>query len=326
MRVAPTNRPTMHRSLITCLLSLLSLLACSQNPIVRTTPTEGIITLAEGVEIPKVPEGYVLWMPENARPEGMLVFIHHRPEHDRNDLIALALSQNLAVIHAITENRLEWFFDPARMQQIENYLYEAITEYNIPADRLYYCGMSLGGTRALKLAIYGQSKASKHRLTPRAVVMCDSPLDMVRFHRECSKAASVNFSEAGAAEGAWVSECLRTNLGGTPSEAREAYINYAPYCYSAEGGPYLQALSGIAIRAYTEPDIHWWIEHRRKDYYSMNSLDMAALVNDLKILGHVEAELITTENKGYTNTGERHPHTWNIVDEVGMIAWLKALR
>ena len=35
----------------------------------------------------------------------------------------------------------------------------------------------------------------------------------------------------------------------------------------------------------------WWIENRRKSYYDMNSIDLAALINQLRVLGNESAEL-----------------------------------
>ena len=35
----------------------------------------------------------------------------------------------------------------------------------------------------------------------------------------------------------------------------------------------------MAVRLYTEPDVNWWIDNRRKDYYDLNSIDDAALIN-----------------------------------------------
>lgn len=80
-------------------------------------------------------------------------------------------------------------------------------------------------------------------------------------------------------------------------------------------------LSGLAIRVYSEPDVHWWMENRGKDYYDMNTTDAAALVNALRLQGHKEAELILTRDKGFRPDGSRHPHSWSIVDEKALISW-----
>ena len=148
---------------------------------------------------------------------------------------------------------------------------------------------------------------------------------MVRFHREIQKTLRIRFNPIATNEATWVGAYLEKNLGGTPKEQMSAYVEYSPFCYSAGGGPHLEKFKEIAIRAYTEPDVNWWIENRRKDYYAMNAIDLAGLVNDLRILGNDKAEYIPTVDKGYKEDGSRHPHTWNIVNEKELIDWFLAL-
>ena len=38
--------------------------------------------------------------------------------------------------------------------------------------------------------------------------------------------------------------------------------------------------------------------------------------------GNKNIELIKTENKGYRANGERHPHSWAIVNEKDLINWM----
>lgn len=305
---------------------LSSSLLFAQKVINKEILVEGEILLADGISIPKINKGYTLWLPESQKVEGLIVFTHARRDTVSSEfIIDYAISQRLAVLYATTENRLEFFFDSARMKEIENYVYEVLTTHKIPEANLLYCGMSLEGTRALKLALYARSKTSAHKLIPKAIAICDSPLDMVRFHKEMVKAKVLNFNPITANEGTWVSGYLERNLGGTPVDALNAYIDYSPYCYTANGGPNLKLLEDIAIRCYTEPDVGWWMETRRKDYYAMNAIDLAALINELTILGNEMSELIITTNKGYLEDGSRHPHTWNIVDTKELIDWFSQM-
>ena len=39
-------------------------------------------------------------------------------------------------------------------------------------------------------------------------------------------------------------------------------------------------------------------------------------------LGNPRVDLIETENRGYQANGERHPHSWAIVDEKELIRWI----
>jgi len=310
------------KKIILVLLLLNYSFLSAQNVVNEEVSVKGNILLTEGIEIPKVNRGYTLWLPESENIKGLIVFTHSRRDTVNSDtIIDYALSKQLAIMYATTENRLEFFFNTERIQEIENYIHGVLIEHKIPRDNLLYCGMSLEGTRALKLAIYGQNEESKYKLTPRAVAICDSPLDMVRFHKEMIKAKELNYNPITAKEGNWVSGYLESNLGGAPKDALSAYINYSPYSYSAEENKNLLYLKKIAFRAYTEPDVNWWIETRRKDFYAMNAVDLAGIVNELKIIGNQQAELIITHDKGYYPDGTRHPHNWEIVDEKELVDW-----
>ena len=285
-------------------------------------PEEGSSYLTPDIAIPKINSGYTIWLPDSGEIKGLVVFTHSRTDTNNSEfIIDYATLNNLAVLYTTTNNRFEFFFDINRLLEIEKYIQDVIVSYNIQKENLLYCGMSLEGTRALKLAIFSQDPNSKYKLKPKAVAVCDAPLDMVRFHKEMVKAKELNFTPVTANEGTWVSGYLEANLGGTPENALKDYISYSPYCYIADGGDNIKALNNIAIRAYIEPDVNWWIETRRKDYYAMNAVDLAALINELKIAGNENAELIVTTNKGYHPDGTRHPHSWSIVDEKELIDW-----
>jgi hypothetical protein len=282
----------------------------------------GEIFLTSEISIPKIHSGYTVWLPDTGKIIGLIIFTHSRRDTINSEFIIDYANQNqLAVLYATTENRLEFFFDNSKMLEIEKYIQEVLDNYKVPKQNLLFCGMSLEGTRALRLAIFSQSQSSKFNLKPKAIALCDSPLDMIRFHKEMIKAKKLNFTSVTANEGTWVSGYLESNLGGTPKEKLNDYINYSSYCYIADGGKYLGFFKDISIRAYTEPDVNWWIETRRKDYYSMNAVDLAAFVNELKILGNENAELIITQNKGYHLDGTRHPHSWSIVNEKELVDW-----
>ncbi|UCE93309.1 MAG: hypothetical protein JSV73_10945 [Flavobacteriaceae bacterium] len=287
---------------------------------------QGTIDLAPGIQIDKINAGYTLWLPDKNPIKGLILFTHARRDTlQTNELIDAALKKNLAVMYATTSNRLDFFFDEARIREIRGYLNSVIENYSIPRKNLMYCGMSLEGTRALKLVIDDAINKHKNHLKPLAVAICDSPLDMVRFHNEMVKAVKLNFDPIASNEGKWVSSYLENNLGGTPKDNFEAYASYSPFCYALQSKETLNSFKGIAVRAYTEPDVNWWIENRRKDYYGMNSIDLAAFVNALKIHGHDQAELIITTDKGFSDNGSRHPHNWSIVDEKELVQWFSNL-
>lgn len=298
----------------------------SQQVINKEFQEQGKIKLSSHISIPKINSGYTLWLPDNSPIKGLIVFTHARRDTLNQDiLITEALKKKLAVIYITTDNRLDFYFQVDHMNEVVLSLKEIIESYNIPDENLMFCGMSLEGTRALKLAIFSTSRDAAAKIRPRAIAICDAPLDMIRFHKEMIKAKELNFKPVASNEGTWVAAYLEANLGGTPETARDAYISYSPYSYGNEQPHQLKVFDNIAVRAYTEPDINWWIENRGKDYYGMNAIDMAAFINTLKLRGNKEASLLLTQNKGYDDEGNRHPHNWNIVDEKELVIWFSQL-
>jgi hypothetical protein len=287
---------------------------------------EGQIFLTPQIAIPVENAGYTLMLPESGKAKGLVVFFNANrdplPSNKEPNLEFYALQHEFGVLYVTTGNRLEFFFEETKLKQIDRYINEVLNKYHLPKENLLFAGMSLAGTRALKYTIF--SKQNKG-IVPKAIAICDSPLDFVRFWREAVKARDLNFHPAAANEGAWVSGYLEANLGGTPKDQFQKYAGYSPYCYSLEEKGNEQNFVDIAIRAYTEPDVKWWMATRRKDYYSMNAVDFAAFINELNIMGNQNAELILTMDNGYLPDGSRHPHSWSIVDNKELIDWFVSL-
>lgn len=288
-------------------------------------PRTGKIFLSETIAIDKEDAGYTLVLPDDDEAEGLVIFLNANREAgkkvDASSIDYYALQNNLGMLYITTGNRLEFFFEKAKIDQVDDYIAQVIKGYGLPKTNLFFGGMSLAGTRALKYGIYCAKGHSKNGLMPKAIAVCDSPLDMIRFWRETDKAERIAFNPITANEGEWVSAYLETNLGGTPEQNLAAYQEYSVYCYWPEEGCNTEYLRNIAIRAYTEPDVLWWMKTRRKDFYAMNAVDLAGMVNYLNLLGNDRAELIITHDKGYHPDGTRHPHSWSIVDDKELIEW-----
>jgi hypothetical protein len=119
-------------------------------------------------------------------------------------------------------------------------------------------------------------------------------------------------------------EALRSNLGGSPDEVPDAYRRTSPLLAFAPDGGNAGLLRTTPVRLYTEPDIGFWIEHYAADYYSINAVDAAAMINQLRILGNARAQLVVTHGKGVRPDlgGIRLPHAWSIVDEADLARWM----
>lgn len=293
-------------------------------------PAHGRLTqLTDEISLPEEDVGYTLILPEEGLPKAVVVLFHSGRDTSHAGyemrLYTEAVQRQVACLYVTTGNRFEFLFDENAYHKIDGSINKAISENNLPKDRMLFGGMSLAGTRAMKFGIWCKAGNSAHGISPKAIAVCDAPLDMVRFWKALDRSRRLQLNEIATNEANWVTAVLERNLGGKPAENISGYYDYSPYCHDVENGGKAAILKETPFRAYTEPDVQWWMENRGNDYYSMNAMDAAAVVNQLKILGNENAALILTKNKGYRPDGRRHPHSWSIVDNGELVEWLLEL-
>ncbi|MES2523041.1 MAG: hypothetical protein V4617_10110 [Gemmatimonadota bacterium] len=214
------------------------------------------------------------------------------------------------------------FGGASHMQQLENTITEALKSISAGALPLAIGGFSAGGTDAILFAERCAEGRCAMPHTVRAVFAVDAPLDWYRLWDNAmlvlrNKPPGGNVSEARS-----IRVALEARLGKNPTLSSRRYLSTSPLASRERDGGNARTLSGMAVRAYTEPDIVWWMENRSADYYGMNALDAVSLIRHLKLLGNSRAELIVTTGKGYRANGARHPHSWSIVDQPDLARWL----
>lgn len=294
-------------------------------------PVEGLLRIGpepeRAVELSE--RGYTLIVPEGAEPRGLVVFLDPRrferwstPEPGGFD--HAALTRGVAVLHLTTGNPLDFLFGDSSVVRVATRLDSLIQDYGLGDVPVHFAGLSLGGTRAARLAIHLEQYPSRYDVHPTSLAIVDAPLDMERLWRSEGRSIRNDFHPAAADEGRWVRYLLERHLGGTPEERPARYRAYSPFSMAAPDGGNASFLRDIPVRAYHEPDVDWWIANRRKSYYDMNSLDLAAFVNQLLLLGNPQAELVTTHasRTGYADGAS--PHTWSIVDDGELVEWFLA--
>ena len=292
-------------------------------------PAEGLLRIGPDAQetIPLVPKGHTLVLPQDVEPSGVVVMLDGWPttwgpeDPGAGSFDEAALAGGVGVLHINTGNRLDFYFDSSTMADVATRIQRLLSDQGIEEVPVYFAGVSLGGTRALKLAVYLARNAESYWLRPSAVAVVDAPLDMIRFWYAEQAAIRIDFNANAVGEGRWVSYMLETNLGGTPEDRRDRYVEYSPYTHGAPNGGNAVYLVALPIRAYHEPDVDWWIENRQKSYYEMNSLDLAGLITELQVQGSPNAKLVTTHRsrEGYEEGSS--PHTWSIVDNPDLISW-----
>lgn len=192
-------------------------------------------------------------------------------------------------------------------------------------DRVVIGGHSLDGSLAVRYAERCAAGQCSDGLRLAGVFGVDAPLDFERFWHMCRRAVARHYHPDPVGECTWVLDRMEHTFGGSPDDQRDVYRRLSPFLYSEPDGGNITLLASTAVRLYTEPDIDWYLEHRGKDYYDLNAVDSAAIVNRLRALGNARAQLIATHDRGYLwGEGVRHPHSWQIIDEHDLVAWIRA--
>jgi hypothetical protein len=199
---------------------------------------------------------------------------------------------------------------------------KALDELNLPARSLVVGGISAGGTGAVRYAEYCLSGHCDERSRPVAIFSVDAPLDFESWWNRAKLNLRRGNPKSALEESQAILAALRSAMGGSPNQVRRAYRSRSPFLASEKGGGNALLLKNVPIRLYTEPDVVWWIENMGYDYYTINAIDQAALMLQLRALGNAKAELITTTGRGFRPPGVRNPHSWTIVDEPELADWI----
>jgi hypothetical protein len=87
----------------------------------------------------------------------------------------------LGILFITTGIRLEFFFSENSIIEVDRYIGNLVKIYDVPKENLFFAGISLSGTRALKYVLFCAEEKSEFKILPSASAVCDAPLDFVRF-------------------------------------------------------------------------------------------------------------------------------------------------
>jgi hypothetical protein len=227
----------------------------------------------------------------------------------KNDIALLLLNDN---------NRL-WLTENEKLQLTEQLI--AIFKNNqLPTDNVYIGGFSSGGNIALLISNVLCSTAHS-ALMPKGVFIIDSPIDLATLYGNAEKNIARNFSTPAVQESMWLIEALKNQFG-NPNNALANYEKHAVFTLKTNNIDNVKALKNTKIRLYTEPDTLWWKKNRMYNYKEMNAYMIKKLAETLHENNFTKVEYIPTENRGYRANGERHPHSWAIVDAQSLVNWI----
>jgi hypothetical protein len=162
---------------------------------------------------------------------------------------------------------------------------------------------------------------------PKAIFGIDPPLDLTEMHkyfmREIDRNCSAPTANVGINEAKDLKAFLEHILG-NPKDSGQNYLKYSPYTMSSQDGGNAIFLINVPFRLYHEIDPMWYIKERCRTLTDGNIIYGVSIIQFLYWVGNKNAEVIITQNKGFRANGQRHPHSWSIVDEKECIKWIKS--
>lgn len=235
---------------------------------------------------------------------------------------------NVAYLHNIMVVALDYgkttiYLTDSVLHKMNMVLMEVMENYKIPRDKFVIGGYSAGGITALCYTVYCKQYPEKAVIDPQAVFTADSPVDIAEVWHTLNRELQKNYSETAMTEARYFLPQIEKDMKGTPESNPEGYISHSPYSHSQKDGGNAKYLLNTPVRLYHDPDIVWQLQNRRRDLFDMNEPMASAMINYLLLNGNDKAEFVVSDRPGMRSRGERHPHSWSIIEEVDCVIWLK---
>ncbi|WP_051315158.1 alpha/beta hydrolase [Algoriphagus terrigena] len=266
-------------------------------------------------------DDYELIIPKR-KSNGVLVLFPGFPENPdiikREFEILEPAVENGITVALMTFNRRIWLEDHEK-KKLFGVLAGMFAKYNLETGNVFIGGFSSGGNVSLLMGNY--LKQSQSQIQPIGVFAIDSPVDLLGLYENAKRNINRNFSAASVQESQMLIDLLESGIG-KPESGLANFEEKSVYTKRTNNAHNLSELEDVKIRLYTEPDTVWWKENRMNDYEDMNAYFLKDLSEDLSKKFGNKVEFIPTENKGYRSNGQRHPHSWSIVDVDDLIKWI----
>jgi len=207
--------------------------------------------------------------------------------------------------------------------KINNIIEDAIKKFNLDKNNFFFGGFSSGGVIALRYVELCKQFPDRFPVNPKAVFMADSPVDIYHSWKLFQEILENDFyTQISKDEAKMIEKVYRNYYQTTPSENPEKFIELSPFSIDKKYGENEKYLKDVAVRAYHDVDIAWRLKNRNQTVRFDNYVATSELINRLLLMGNDKAEFIQTFQTGYRRNGNRHPHSWSIIDEEECIDWI----
>jgi hypothetical protein len=212
------------------------------------------------------------------------------------------------------------WLEESEKRNLAQLLQDTLEKHKLSQKDIYIGGFSSGGIVSMHISNY-ITGMKEFYIDPKGVFIADSPIDLLALYKTSKSNIEKDFSEVSVQESTWIINMFEENLG-NPKDDISAYEKYAVYTNESNYTKNLENLKNTKIRLYTEPDFNWWKEYRNSTEDQTNAFYIKNLSESLKKKDFKKVEYIATNNKGYRSNGDRHPHSWSIIDVENLIKWI----
>ena len=231
-------------------------------------------------------------------------------------IIPKAIENDISVL-VMNFNRCLWV-NGIQVKELAMQIKEIFRSNEMSTADVYMGGMSIGGNVALSLTSF-QIK-SNSTVQSKGVFIVDSPIDLYSLYQSCMvDIANPELGKERLAEPRWIVDYFEEHFD--KDSILENILKESPYTLKVQKNNF-EELKETKLRFYTEPDSLWWQENRMTQYENTNAYSIEQVAQQLRKEGWEKLELIQTKNKGYRSNGDRHPHSWSIVDLDEIIMWM----
>jgi hypothetical protein len=237
-------------------------------------------------------------------------------------LDSVAYANNILTIAVAGGNKL--YADSTVQSKLTAVFKDIIKNYKINPDRFVLGGYSAGGMIVLRYVELCNEFPDKFPIKPKGVFMVDSPIDIFAIWDDLEESAKNKYSAMAVEEAERAMKFIKDDYG-VPRENIPIYSKLTSFSMDKKYGENEIYLKNTAVRAYHDVDIPWRLINRNQTVRESNYLVTSELINRLLLMGNKKAEFMQSYQTGYRANGQRHPHSWSIVDAVECIQWTKGL-
>jgi pimeloyl-ACP methyl ester carboxylesterase len=234
----------------------------------------------------------------------------------------VAYANHILTIFFAGGNKL--YADSITQVKLSAVLRDVIRRYKVITNTFVLGGYSAGGMIVLRYVELCNEFPDTFPIQPPGVFTVDSPIDIFTIYEQLEESAKNNYSEAAVEEAVRAMGFINKDYG-IPRDNVSTYAKLTAFSMNPDYSQNEKYLKSVAVRTYHDVDIAWRIINRNQTVHRSNYEVTAELINRLVLMGNPKAEFMQTFQTGYRSNGQRHPHSWSIVNEIELIQWMQGL-